>query len=298
MSRPSAIGNFPANPLTKPGYVLEFYDEFDGSGLDAGRWFPYYLPHWSSREQSAPSYRMEGGSLVLQIQDGQQPWCPEFDGRVKCSSIQSGQFSGQLGSREGQHRFSPACRVRQVQHNLKTYTPQYGFFEVRARAIDRPANHVSVWMIGYEDLPDRSGEIAIFEIMGTGISASSSQVGYGVHPWGDPLLKDQFYVEPLEIDSTQFHVYALEWTPTQLDFYVDNQKINAIHQSPSYPMQFMLSIYERAEATDKLAVVAAGPAEFEIDYFRAYQPISGYPEKHSYHRIPIRNSRSGHHELC
>jgi hypothetical protein len=32
------------------GYELEFEDTFDGDTLDEGRWIPYYLPQWSSRE--------------------------------------------------------------------------------------------------------------------------------------------------------------------------------------------------------------------------------------------------------
>jgi hypothetical protein len=47
-----SAGDFPANPLEKPGYTLEFHDEFDGTELDPEKWLPYYLPHWSSWAQS------------------------------------------------------------------------------------------------------------------------------------------------------------------------------------------------------------------------------------------------------
>ena len=50
--------------------------------------------------------------------------------------------------------------VREEQEPLRTYTPQYGYFEIRARAVANPLNHVALWMIGYEDAPERSGEIA------------------------------------------------------------------------------------------------------------------------------------------
>src|SRR5687767_15640477 len=45
--------------------------------------------------------------------------------------------------------------------NVQTYTPQYGYFELRARGVNTSANHAALWMIGYEDSPERSGEIAI-----------------------------------------------------------------------------------------------------------------------------------------
>src|SRR5690606_17847849 len=70
----------PANPLEKPGYALEFHDEFDGPDIDPEKWLPFYLPHWSSRAQSAPRYTLQDSCLVLQITRDQQPWCPEFDG--------------------------------------------------------------------------------------------------------------------------------------------------------------------------------------------------------------------------
>lgn len=266
---------FPANPIEKPGYRLEFHDEFDSPALDTRKWLPFYLPHWSSREQSAPKYSLEDSCLTLQITADQQPWCPEFDGSVKCSSIQTGQFSGPVESKIGQHRFNPACTVREVQENTQRYVPLYGYFEMRARAVRSHRNHVALWMIGYEDLPERSGEIAVFEIMGAHINNGSSRVGHGVRRWFDPALHDEFYEEFLPIDAEQFHVYAVEWSPRGLDFYIDIVKINSSSQSPDYPMQFMLGIYElRPEGEEEPEDPC--PKEFVIDYFRGYSPINGY----------------------
>jgi hypothetical protein len=265
-------GDFPANPIEKAGYRLEFHDEFDGQRLDPLKWFPYYLPHWSARERAAPQYTMRDGCLVLQITEEQQPWCPEFDGGVKASSIQTGAFAGPLGSAIGQHRFNPQCRVRETQENLRLYTPQYGYFEMRARGVRSRGNHVALWMIGYEDAPERSGEIAVFEIMGAYASPESARVGHGVRKWGDDQLRDAFLEPYLPIDAARWHVYALEWRPERLDFYVDGVKISTVAQSPDYPMQFMVSLYElpTADADDEY------PKEFAVDYFRAYQPVGGY----------------------
>jgi hypothetical protein len=272
--------DIPANPLEKPGYRLEFYDEFDGTTLDQQKWLQFHLPQWSSRSLSSPSYALDGNSLLLQITQDQQPWCPEFDGQNRCSSLQTGVYAGPSGSSIGQHRFNPACVVREEQQPARTYTPQYGYFEIRAKATSTPTNHVALWMIGYEDTPERSAEIAIMEIMGQDVSAQSSGVGYGVHPWGDSSIVDEFYRDWFPIDASQYHIYAAEWTPRQIDFYIDNQMIRTIHQSPAYPMQFMLGIYERPGHADKPIAserASAYPKIFAIDYFRAYQPLAGYP---------------------
>lgn len=274
MDRQTAF-DFPANPLEKPGYRLAFHDEFDRPDLDTQKWLPFYLPHWSSREESAPKYSLKDGCLILQITADQQPWCPEFDGPVKCSSIQTGQFSGPVRSKIGQHRFNPACTVRQAQENIQRYVPLYGYFEMRARAVRSQRNHVALWMIGYEDAPERSGEIAIFEIMGSHISDASSRVGYGVRKWADPALHDEFYEEFLPINAEQFHIYAVEWSPRGLDFYLDNVKIKSSSQSPDYPMQFMMGIYELPPAGDS-PPNDTYPKNFAIDYFRGYSPINSY----------------------
>ena len=267
--------DFPANPITKPGYRLEFHDEFSGHGLDTRKWLPYYLPQWSSREQSAPRLRMEEGTLVLQITQDQPPWCPEFDGHVRCSSLQTGVLSGPVGSSVGQHRFHADSVVREAQPNIRTYTPRYGYFEIRAKAVASPSNHVSLWMIGYEESPEQSAEIAIMEIMGEDVHACGSRIGYGVHPWGDPTIVDEFYREAQPIDASKFHIYAAEWTPTHIDFYIDNRKVRTIAQSPRYAMQFMLGIYERPGTNAELADPPY-PKRFVVDYFRAYQPEGGY----------------------
>ncbi len=271
-----ATGDCPPNPLEKAGYTLEFHDEFDGPLLDTNKWLPFYLPHWSSRAQSAANYYFEQGNLVLQITADQQPWCSEFDGAIKASSIQTGEFAGPLGSKAGLLRFHPDCVVREAQPNVQLYTPQYGYFEMRAKATEGIANHVALWMIGYEEIAEHSAEICICEIFGKDVGPSGSKIGHGVHPWSDPAIRDEWYEPVLNMDATQYHIYAAEWTPTHIDYYVDNIKITTIQQSPHYPMVFMLDIFERPLAADTIQHTLSYPQRFVIDYFRAYQPNGGY----------------------
>ena len=133
---------------------LEFEDTFESGELDTGRWLPYYLPHWSSRERAAARYEV-GSGLTLRIDPDQEPWCPEYDDGVRVSSLQTGSFAGRVGSPTGQHRFHPEAVVREEQPELRLYTPRYGRFELRARASDDPDAMVALWMIGFEDEPQR-----------------------------------------------------------------------------------------------------------------------------------------------
>jgi hypothetical protein len=267
----------PANPIERPGYVLEFNDEFAGSSLDETKWVPYHLPQWSSRSQSAANARFVDGHLELRIDAGQKPWCPEYDGDIKCASLQTGLFAGPVGSTRGQHRFNREAVVREAQENRVTYTPTYGYFELRAKGSLTPGNHFSLWMIGYEDEPDRSSEICIFEAFGKNAGPTSSKVTFGVHPFGDARIVDDFRIVELPIDFADFHIYAAEWTPDHIDYFVDNQKIGTVDQSPAYPMQFMLGLYEKPQETRPLPSGEPGyPKTFVVDYMRAYKPVGGY----------------------
>ena len=256
----------------KAGYELEFEDTFGGDALDESRWLPHYLPQWSTRERSAARYAVGGGCLRLLIEADQEPWCPELDGEVRVSSLQTGVFAGPVGSTVGQSRFRPDLVVRQAQPAARLYTPRYGLFELRAKAVDDPRCMVALWMIGYEDRPERSAEICICEIFGRDVTAGSVGVGMGVRPFEDPAIRDEFSVETLDLDPEEFHVYAAEWTPERVTFFVDHRQVKRVEQSPAYPMQFMLGIYEFPDDGRAAAPARPYPRQFVVDWFRGYRP--------------------------
>jgi hypothetical protein len=260
------------DPVSKAGYELELEDTFDGDTLDQSRWLPCYLPQWSSREASAARYQVGGGALRLLIEADQQPWCPEWDGQNRTSTLQTGVFAGPVGSPVGQSRFKPDLVVRQAQRPARLYTPQYGLFELRAKALEDPRCMVALWMIGYEDAPERSAEICVCEIFGRNVKDGTVGVGMGLHRWFDPSIREEFSVEPIAMDVDQFHVYAAEWTPDHVAFFVDHRLVRTVEQSPAYPMQFMLGIFEFPDDGQASQASYPYPKQFVVDYFRGYRP--------------------------
>jgi Glycosyl hydrolases family 16 len=258
--------------LDRSGYRLDVEDDFGGPSLDATLWLPHYLPQWSSRASSAARFTVDSSILRLRIERDQQPWCPEWDGWTRVSSLQTGVFSGPVGSRIGQHRFRDEVVVREAQQRETRYAPQYGLFECRARALADPANMVALWMIGFEDEPQQSAEICIFEIFGRDVKDRTVGVGMGVHPFGDPSTFDDFERVDLAIDAREFHDYAAQWTPDRIRFYVDERLVREVAQSPAYPMQLMLNIYEFAQGSALASPADAYPKEFAVDWFRAWRP--------------------------
>ena len=224
-------------------------DHFDGSELDSEVWIPHYLPQWSSRADSAATYEVAGSELRLTIPAEQGIWCPDdHEPPLRVSGIQSGVFSGELGSTIGQQPFRDGQVVREHQPTQWGWTPEYQRLEVRARMELSPRSMASVWMVGLEDEPSRCGEICVFEVFGDALATEDGEptaaVGMGVHPFRDPSLTDDFATPRLAIDVTEFHVYAADWRPGRVDFAVDGQHVRSVDQAPDYPMQMMVAVFD------------------------------------------------------
>lgn len=253
---------------TWDGYTLELDEGFAAGELSSTTWIPHYLPQWSSRDRSAARYSVGPGGLRLRVDADQPPWCPQLDGELRVSSLQTGVRSGRLGSQDGQHRFHPDAVVTEVQEERRLYTPQYGVVEMRARASADPHTMVALWMIGFEDVPQRSAEICVAEIFGTEVGPDRALVGMGVHPFGDPAVVDDFEKVPVALDVTEPHDYAVEWRPESVSFFIDGVRVKVVDQSPAYQLQLMLSLYAfPSDEPDQ-----RWPKEFVVERLRGYRP--------------------------
>lgn len=251
------------------GYRLVVDEQFDGDELDDARWLPYYLPQWAGIERSRARYRLTGDSLELFIAEDQPVWLPEVEPVMRVSSLQTGSFSGPVGSIVGQHRTDERMRVVEAQPVRRLLTPRFGAVELRARWTPHPDYMVALWMIGFEEQPGESAEICICEIFGSEASGDTALVGCGLHAFGDPLIVEDFDKVDVAIDIRQFHTYTALWTPDYVTFFVDGDAIRHTDRAPQYPMQLMLNIYYLGDSANP------PPAEpFVVDYVRIYEPPS------------------------
>jgi hypothetical protein len=228
-------------------------EHFDGTELDREVWFPYYLPHWSSRERSAATYSVRDGALHLSIPADQGLWCADqHEEPLRVSCLQTGSFAGPLGSTAGQQPFRDGLTVQEEQPTFWGYTPHYGHIEVRMRAVISPRSMVALWLSGLEDRPERCGEICVVEIFGETVRDGHADVGVGVKAFRDPALRQEFATVPLPIDVADFHTYAVDWDPGSLTFSVDGQQVRRLAQAPDYPVQLMLGVFDfPAKAADR-----------------------------------------------
>lgn len=245
-----------------------FEDDFNHPKLDRNKWFPHYLPHWSNLERTAARYHIGDSVLRLFIENGQPSWCPEFDGEIKVSGLQTGHFSEPVGSQFGQHRFREGLKVRLHQPELRLFLPLYCRLEMKARTKLKSNNLAALWLIGFEDQPEKSGEITVFEVFGRNVSEKNTRIGLGIKKINDPSLHDEFSNIEIPINIEDWHIYTMEWVSSGVSFFVDNQLISRTSQSPKYPMQLMLNFYELSVSEQQ---IDSENAWFDIDYIKAFR---------------------------
>nr|WP_235003262.1 glycoside hydrolase family 16 protein [Blastococcus haudaquaticus] len=171
-----------------------FADEFDGPDLDRSVWLPHYLPAWSSRAATAAAYELRDGCLHLSIPADQGLWLPgEHEPPLRVSGIQSGNFSGPVGSTVGQQPWRAGAVVCEEQETFWGWTPDHGRLEMRARAQLTPRSMAAWWLVGLEDVPERCAEICVFEVFGDAVEpGTSAAVGMGLHAFRDPDAPEDF----------------------------------------------------------------------------------------------------------
>ena len=224
--------------------AAELDESFAGADLDDRVWFPYYLPHWSSRATSAATYEIRAGELRLTIADDQPLWCADRHAEpLRASCLQTGSYAGPLGSTAGQQPFADGLTVTEEQPTFWGCTPHFGSLAVTMRGTVGPASMIAFWLSGIEDRPERSGEICVAEIFGDAVVDGVAQVGIGVHAFRDPNLTEEFATEPLRLDVGQDHTYAVDWRPGSLVFSVDGAVVRQLSQAPDYPVQLMLGVF-------------------------------------------------------
>jgi len=223
-----------------------FRDDFDGTELDPGVWDPHYLPHWSSRAATRARHRVAGGRLRLWIPPDQPLWCPDqHPTPLRVSGIASAAHSGPVGSPVGGQRFLETQQVREEQPRLEGWLPRCGSLAVVCRMELSDRSMAAVWLSGFEEAPEDSGELCLVEVFGKDrVPRRSAQVGMGVKRLNDPRLAHDFEAPRLPIDVGQWHEYAVRWDEQVAEFSVDGELVRTCRNPPTYPLQVMLAVFD------------------------------------------------------
>ena len=223
----------------------ELDERFEGPALDEEVWIDSYLPAWSSREASKATSAVDERGLRLSIPEEHPLWCPDLhDGPLRVSAVQTGNWSGPVGSSQGQQPFRDDLVVREEQPAHWGFTPHFGRIEIESQARIGPRSMFSAWMVGLEDVPERCGEICVVEVFGDALGDGSAAVGSGIKPFRDPALTWEFSADRMDIDVARLHRYAVDWRPDGVDFLVDDELVRTTTQAPDYPMQLIIGLFD------------------------------------------------------
>ena len=187
-------------PLGAPeGYHLVWADEFDGDSLDPANWrFETHEPGWVNAELQAYGVYND----CVQVKDGE----------LVIQPIREEDSQGRASYRSGRVNTWGRCEV------------QYGWIEARLRVPQGQGFLPAFWMMPvneylYGQWP-KCGEIDIMEVLG-----HATATNYGTLHFGEPHAQRQgtYTLESGDF-ATEYHVYALEWTPGEISWYVDGNK--------------------------------------------------------------------------
>lgn len=268
--------NTPASPAEKQGYRLIFQDEFDAAEFDTQKWVDRYLSSWSKDYGQTQVREIGDGVMSILIRKDTQPWCREFDGETVVSGFATGQ-------RNGLHKWAGNNQVRNPEDVRLTHINQYGYYEMRAKGQSGSSRHSAWWLTGFEDVPEESAEIDIFEVLGK----DNHAVPGAVHSWAD---RDAFekdggvmnYRNPDKDFNNEWHVYGFDWQkgtgsgayPDRIVYYIDGQQVGQKNVRIDYPMIQLLSLYEKRRGGWTGAWEwAPYPNSYEIDYVRVYKKL-------------------------
>jgi hypothetical protein len=229
---------------------VRFRDDFHGTGLDRSVWLPHYLPAWSSRDATLASHRVEGGRLVLDVPVDHPRWCADdHDPPLRVSGIQSGSWSGPVGSTRGQQRFREGQTVREEQPRFEGWLPASGRVEIRCAMDLSHRSMAALWLSGFEDDPgqEQCGEICVVEVFGNALGDGSAEVGMGIKAFRDPALTQDFAAPRLDLDVAERHTYAVDWDQEAATFSVDDVEVRRCPRPPTYPLQLMVAVFDFPE---------------------------------------------------
>jgi beta-glucanase (GH16 family) len=244
---------------------LIFSDEFEGTSLNREKWD--FCPEWDRQGRSTwkdDMVSVSGGYLHLKFKkDPQLGASKSSNSAIANNWIRAG-----------------AVRTRKKNHSSMIFENSFGYYEARIQFPVVSGTWGAFWLMSptVEQVGNggRDGtEIDIIETIRNQNGAYNAALhwdGYGAHHKDITSTK-----RPVNIYDGEFHIFALDWSPSEYVFYVDGNefwrvdggdqfKNVGINQNPNY-------IKLSTESAPWAGTIPRDftEAEMLVDYVRVYQ---------------------------
>lgn len=234
----------PGDPLPpQPARAPDVEDAFT-DGLRPDLWIAHYLPHWTTPERSAARLEHVPNGLALKIEEDQLDWRAE-DAPLRVSNLQTGTFSGALGSRRGTHHHrADGLHVPTATPTQLLWAPSSGRIDLTVSATPDPGCMLAAWLVGTEHLSENAaGEVCLFEIDAAAIG-SPTRVRSGLEAHEDPDLHTDMSEVDLPFNATNPHTWTVIWGDGETSIGCEGTILRHLHQAPAYPLFLMIDLVE------------------------------------------------------
>lgn len=297
---PAVIETLERRQLLAATYHLSFDDEFNSLNL------PTYLTSGPDAGQLASSPASNGGWLTRDAYDNtgyytsndeQEYYANPAINSYNPFSISNGiltmtaqptpasmkgsgadqttepYVSGMLSSAQG-YSWEP--------YNTSSgFSQEYGYFEIRCEVPSGPGLWPAFWMIPEPKLntSNVSSEYDIFEIptsSNTADKENTKTIYQTEHLSG--TATQNIYSLPAGADaSTAFHTYGFEWDSSMVRWYVDGKLTATMNNISNTPMYMLMNLAVGGTWPGSPDSATSFPADFKIDYVRAYSDNPDIP---------------------
>lgn len=270
-------------PVEKEGYELVWQDEFDGDSLDLTKW----------------SYQLGDGGEYGNVGWGnnESQWYTNSSENV---FVEDGHLTIKaIKDTNAEHTFTSG-RIRTItDDNEVLFATTYGRVEARIMMEGGSGIWPAFWMLPVD--PSiygtwaASGEIDIMEAKGRLPEQVAGTAHFGKQ-WPDNVYKSMEYFFKDEENIRGYHTYAVEWTPSEMKWFVDdhcyfsikdwysrNNQNAANYTKPApfdVPFYILLNVAVGGNFDpDAVLNDNSFPAAMNVDYVRVYHREGGYAEE-------------------
>ncbi|HZL35911.1 MAG TPA: glycoside hydrolase family 16 protein, partial [Tepidisphaeraceae bacterium] len=270
-----------------PGWKLAWNDEFDGDKIDRAKW---NFDHGTFLPAGPGQWQPGWGNNELEF----------YTSRAQNAYVRD----GMLHLRAIRENYKGAAFTSARLNTHKLFEKKYGRFEFRAKLPTGRGVWPAIWMLPRQNKYGgwaASGEIDIMEARGQEPNKVLGTLHYGSQ-WPANTHAGKDYILPNNATVADFHVYALEWEPGEIRWFVDDHlyqaqnfwwscsdtdgprgvapmkesELNAWPAPFDQPFYLTMNVAVGGNFLGNPDAKTVFPVELVIDYVRVFDKIKGY----------------------